>query len=381
MNTKHEESHVNAGIRDTNRRSITGLLYRAGPCSQQEICSQLGLSLPTVSGILRELEAQDNIVESTAEHSVSGRRPRLYALNADHFRLSSVDLAPDGYSIMIANIRKALISVEHYDTPFSDDRSYWKELFSRLWKQAADAGIPKYGLLNTVILFPGAVDPGKELAEVSPGLTISTDTLSKYASPPGYFIFVNRSINAAAYTCAERFSLSSYVYLDVGEEIQGVISIRRIVLPGANYMSARFGHITIVPDGKECSCGCCGCLNAYCSTSVLKKGSARSLSSFFRSAAEVPWERERLTVYLSHLADGLANIINMLDLPVIIGGELAESMDDASRVRLQELTRMRLCRPLEKDMILYSVRPEHAALTGGIQMGIDRFLSRQKKNK
>ena len=100
---------------------------------------------------------------------------------------------------------------------------------------------------------------------------------------------------------------------------------------GQLFDGAEFGHMVIVEEGRQCSCGRKGCLEAYVSEPALRKESKEKLGK------EMTWEElyteavngnemaEDITRdYIRKLSTGVINLVNILHPRlIVIGGNLA----------------------------------------------------------
>lgn len=100
---------------------------------------------------------------------------------------------------------------------------------------------------------------------------------------------------------------------------------------GQLYDGAEFGHMVIEEDGRPCSCGRCGCLEAYVSVTALRKetaevlGTAMEWEELWKAAGEGSAKaRELADAYIRRLSTGVVNLVNILHpRMVVIGGNLA----------------------------------------------------------
>lgn len=96
------------------------------------------------------------------------------------------------------------------------------------------------------------------------------------------------------------------------------------------------GHITVEKNGRPCTCGRRGCLEAYASASAIMKTyqekTGRALSAqevFQRARAGEPSASETVRLFRDYLADGLVSLVNVLRPEVIVlGGGVAGSGED-----------------------------------------------------
>jgi glucokinase-like ROK family protein len=162
-------------------------------------------------------------------------------------------------------------------------------------------------------------------------------------------IFVENDAQAAA--LAElRFGaakgLSSFVALTIGTGIGGGIVIDGRLVRGTHGFAGTLGHQTIRFDGKPCNCGRRGCLEAYVSTAALIEEyrqlepsvpidqpaatAARLIAE--RSIAGDPRARGAYSQLATYLAEGVANICNLLDPEaIVLSGGLIEGQLDFLR--------------------------------------------------
>ncbi len=96
--------------------------------------------------------------------------------------------------------------------------------------------------------------------------------------------------------------------------------------------SGIFGHMTLVPNGRPCTCGRKGCFEAYCSATAVSEKAQQVLG--ISSAKEVferakkkevkaVWLVENFASYLASAVVGLANILR--PQRIVIGGGMSAS--------------------------------------------------------
>ena len=119
------------------------------------------------------------------------------------------------------------------------------------------------------------------------------------------------------------------VYLNLSPSVGGaVIKKGESVNLGINCRKGEFGHLTLVPNGKQCFCGRKGCLNAYCSTENLTALTGGDLSLFFERLKE--GEPEYVAIweeYLKYLSLSIHNLMTCFDEKLILGGDLARYLN------------------------------------------------------
>ena len=138
----------------------------------------------------------------------------------------------------------------------------------------------------------------------------------------------------------------SMTAVTLGTGVGGGIILNGKILEGHNGSAGELGHMVIHQNGRPCTCGRRGCLEAYasatalvsrakeamehCETSMLWNLCGRNLSEvngriiFEASKKGDPTACEVLDSFTEDLSDGIANIINILQPEVLcIGGGLS----------------------------------------------------------
>ncbi len=219
-------------------------------------------------------------------------------------------------------------------------------------KVIADAGLTVDDIEYAGIASPGSADSEK-------GTIIYASTLpflnypiaAKLSERTGIKkIYIDNDANAAAKGEARYGAAKGYkdsIFITIGTGVGGGIIIDGKVYAGFNYSGAELGHIVIVKDGIECTCGRHGCLECYASASGLimltKEKMLKDMSSELwnecggdinkvngKTAFDAMKKgdaiaREVVDEYIKYLACGITNFINIFQPEVLsIGGGISK---------------------------------------------------------
>ncbi len=129
-------------------------------------------------------------------------------------------------------------------------------------------------------------------------------------------------------------SVRDAVMITLGTGIGGGLLVRGALHRGSNGMAGEFGHMRVVPDGRQCQCGRRGCWEQYCSGRALVRA-ASDAGSDLSGAALTTAAREGDVVALAAydqvghwLGVGVANLVAALDPPlVVVGGGVSAASD------------------------------------------------------
>lgn len=138
---------------------------------------------------------------------------------------------------------------------------------------------------------------------------------------------------------ARRFR--SFVAITVGTGVGGGVIVNRELVRGGHGFAGAFGHSTIRQSGRPCTCGKSGCLEAYVAAAALAFEYQRRIGSATYApgladtelvlkisrlaAAKDPIALEAYSDVAGYLAEGVANLFNVLDPEaVVVSGGLVE---------------------------------------------------------
>ncbi len=217
---------------------------------------------------------------------------------------------------------------------------------------AKQCGISKSDILWVGVATPGIVKNDTVISAVNLGWTNApfAEILRRITSKP---VFLANDANAAAYAEAlwgVGAGSTSLVAITLGTGVGGGIVINGSIWDGFNGFAAEIGHMVIRAEGRECSCGKRGCLEAYCSASGLIKETRRMMALYpdslmwkisgddiaavdgrtaFLAKAQGDFAASMLVAdFIDNLAYGVSNVINVFQPSVVcIGGGLSNEGD------------------------------------------------------
>ena len=161
-------------------------------------------------------------------------------------------------------------------------------------------------------------------------------------------VFVENDANAAAWgeaIAGAAKGTSDSIMITLGTGVGGGIIIDGKVYMGSNCAAGELGHIVIEKDGRPCTCGRKGCWEAYSSATglirmtkekleacpdskmherVQKDGKVSGRTAFDMSREGDKAAQEVVDTYISYLACGIGNLINIFQPEIlVIGGGIS----------------------------------------------------------
>ena len=265
---------------DMTRTAVLALLARGGPLSRAEIAERLELSPATLTASTRRLLAEGLVVEGDPRSTMQTGRPSIpLALVPESVHVLGVQVAHEHVTGVLTRLDAEIVHGfrRGFDPAAPDAVDTLIDLIRTEIAETARRGLRLAGLGVAV---PGVVDPENGTLRMSvrlgwTGMPLAARLRLALKLP----VFVDNDISAV--TAAERLygpgaDCSDFLLLAIGQGI-GL----GMVLDGAPYRGAagaagEFGHLPVLPDGPECSCGNRGCLETQVSTESLLRRAAES---------------------------------------------------------------------------------------------------------
>lgn len=219
----------------------------------------------------------------------------------------------------------------------------------------SDENIEIGQIASVGIAAPGSVNPETGIISYANNLPFLNYPISEKLREyfPVKDIYLENDANAAALGeaiggAAKGAPIS--VMITLGTGVGGGIIINNKVYSGFNYAGAELGHIVIEYNGRPCTCGRRGCFEAYSSATALENLTREKLEITGETAM---WEmidndisnvsartsfdamkrgdkagKEVVDMYISYLACGITNIINIFQPNILsIGGGVCNEGD------------------------------------------------------
>ncbi|MGM9538776.1 MAG: ROK family transcriptional regulator [Candidatus Onthomonas sp.] len=315
-----------AELRRQNRNRVFRYIYSSGrPVTKQDIAQALSLSLPTVGQNLKELQEADLLEFQGTFDSTGGRKPRAIGISNNVRCAIGVYIGHKRIHLACINIRAQLLCSQRVARPLTNDEDYAKFLAQAIEDFIQANSIDTKRLLGVGIAICGVPQPDEGIATMSPVQPVDTLDLKLLSSHIPYPVIFENDANAGGLaTWWVNPEKQNMVYMFLHRGIGGAMLLGGKAYHGATFHGGEFGHMCIVPNGKECGCGQKGCLEAYCSTKRLSEDLGIGIEEFFEGLRGGNQEYARIwEEYLDYLAIGINNIHLVLDCQVVLGGLLA----------------------------------------------------------
>ncbi|PYE51009.1 ROK family transcriptional regulator [Deinococcus yavapaiensis] len=258
-----------SALRAHNRRVILNHLRRLGPISRTQLVELTGLSSASITSITADLIQERLLTErSIGEAGISGGRRPIY-LDIDYTAHYAI-----GFKLREHRIEAVLtdlstqILAHHTDTLDSHDPHHVTSHIHRVCKTLyRRARINPEGVIGIGIGLVGVIDALKGTVVNAPLLGWRDVPLSQLVQRrTGLPTHIDNDVNSLA--AAERLfghgkHTNHFLTIALGRGLGSALVLNGDLHRGRQGGAGEFGHNIITPNGRRCSCGRHGCLEAY----------------------------------------------------------------------------------------------------------------------
>ncbi|WP_027162388.1 ROK family transcriptional regulator [Mesorhizobium sp. WSM1293] len=300
--------------RPYNRRIVLESIRLHGPIARGEIARRVGLTVQTVSTIVRELEDQDYILSLREEPKGRGLPPATLRINPEGGYAVGIHITPLGISAALINLSGDVIESIYREAPNATP----DHAFELIGAMVVELTRLRAGgrVLGVGMALPGPFDV-ESMSFVGPTTMTGWKDVAlreRLAASTGLPAFFETDMAAAAmgerlYGLGAQFSEYYYLYFGVG--LGGVMVHDGSALRGAWGNAGEIGHIPVIPGGEACPCGNSGCLERYLSLEALRRW----------NGSEADWVAEVAPIF----HNAVAVIENLFDPETVILGGLAST--------------------------------------------------------
>jgi glucokinase len=264
-----------------------------------------------------------------------------------------IDLGGTNIAVGLVDENNKII---HSDSVPTLKERHWSEIIKDMaalsLKVLAESGHTLDEVKAVGIGCPGSIDKKNGVVVYSNNIVMDhvpmAEEIRKYIDLP---VFLENDANAAALGEYAIYGegVSSYVFMTLGTGVGGGIILDGKVWSGFNGAGAEIGHQSLVFNGKPCTCGRRGCLEAYASVTALiaqtKEAMEQNPDSMMNKWAEEHGKVNGRTAfecakagdpaaiavrdrYIEYVAEGICSIVNVLQPEILsIGGGISREGD------------------------------------------------------
>jgi predicted NBD/HSP70 family sugar kinase len=325
-------------MRRTNEALVLGLIHDLGPISRSDIAMHSGLSQASISNIAGMLIGQGIVFEERRGESTGGRRPTLLSINHALAVVVGVKVMIDQVVVALVDLGAELI--DQRAAALKSDRSPAAvvALLGNLVDELRLAHAERH-FLGIGVGMAGIVDHASGTCRYSPFLQWHDIPMrqlieTRLALP----VILENDVNTLA--LAERWfgigaGTNDFLVVTLGIGVGMGLILNGALYRGGRDGAGEFGHTTVVSNGRPCTCGKRGCLEAYIGEPGLQQTVRERIGTgtAFHEAVERARSGDARSQAIfdeagQMLGLGLAAVINAINPTlIVVGGEGAHVLD------------------------------------------------------
>lgn len=363
-------------IKKINRNIIYKLIYKSDGLSKQDIVNKLGLSLPTVTQNLKYLKEQNLITENGEFESSGGRKAKIITCVKDSKLSLGIDITKNHISMVVLDLMGSIINSIRISKRFLNKEEYFIELNSILENFIEESNVDREKILGVGISVPGILSDNKKSIVYSHALELRNLDCANFYNNIHYPCVMSNDASAAG--IAEIWhcdSTENVLYLSLSNTVGGAIILNNKLYEGENQKSGEIGHMTLMPDGKECYCGKKGCVDPYISALRLSENCSGNLGEFFDLVNKGDEKLvKNLDSYLNYLSITVNNLRMIFDCNIILGGYVGAHMENYVQ-DLESKVKERNTFEKDTDFIKVCKYKREASAVGAALIYLDGFIN------
>lgn len=366
-------------IKKTNRNNIYNTIYQLKQVSKQQLADSLGLSLPTITHNLKELEElqliqKEGVFPST---TTAGRKAQIISCNNTARIAIGVEILVDQIHIVAVDLYGHVINRDTLKLTFESSQLYHCALGNWINNFISELMFSKEAILGVGISVQGLVSPDRQTIIYGEILHCTGMTLSELAEYIKYPCLFIHDTEAAAFTeiwnCEQ---IPDTLYLLINMTLGGALIISGKIYGEPECFSGIIEHMTLIPDGKPCYCGQKGCADSYCSlNALLADSNVSDLHEFFSLLREK--NPECIAVwhsYLQYLALAINNAIHIVDCDVVLSGLISLFLEEDDILLLNQYLQSHNSFSFYKPRIRVGASSEDIAAIGAAYYLLTNFF-------
>ena len=368
--------------RQVNSQMVMDAIVQRGPISRAAIAQQLGLSKPTVSAIVRDLEEAGWIHASGSERGPVGRTAVAYRLSARAGHVAGVDLGG-------TKIRAAVCGLDGHvlaeDTVPTDDRGgeHVVAQINRLVRDLARRADAAWETLHAVAVgSPGVAHPVTGVMELAPNIPTFGDVplRKRLAEELGVPVELENDVNMAAlgeHWQGHGHGVDDFVFVALGTGIGMGVIVDGDLRRGARGAAGEISYLPLGADPLDPATHLHGALEEAVSGVALVRrylelapgGEAdrRRAPEVFAAARDGDEHaRQAIDDQAGHLAHAITAVVAVLDPAlVVLGGGIGSQPEMRERVTAWLERLMTTAIPVETSRLM-----ARASIVGAIHVAL-----------
>ncbi|MCA9924741.1 MAG: ROK family transcriptional regulator [Anaerolineales bacterium] len=273
-----------------NSRLILKTIYNTTGISRADIARNTGLTRATVSKIVSAFIEDGLVEENGVGPSAGGKPPILLGVPDNARRLICLDLSKDPFQGALVNLRGKIL--QRIEIPLNGRLGESAiDLVSQLVNQLRECCINP--ILGIGIGSPGLVDTRNGIIKKAVNLSwqdVPLKSLLEAQQDLPVFVANDSHLAALAEYSFGSSDTRNLVLIKTGRGIGAGIVLNGQLYYGEGGSAGEIGHVTVVHQGIQCSCGNQGCLEAVAGVQALIEQAQAIPADRWQGPKPTTWE-------------------------------------------------------------------------------------------
>jgi predicted NBD/HSP70 family sugar kinase len=266
---------------DPSWAKVLSSVWQKDPFTKMDVVRKAGLSLPTVTNVLADLENEGYVVHVGNGASRGGRPPSLYRFNPTARYAIGVQIYQGKNFIGLVDLFENSVGTVEY--PFMDDATaeyVIASLTEGIWNLLSAHSVPVERLVGIGLGIPGFFDRetgvwlGFPWSPALKNVPLGSFLEREFRVP----VLIRNEVNVHAdaelrygHTPTEKDML----LVTCHEGLKASVVVDGKILSGKHGNFGSVGHLVVDENGRPCFCGARGCLEMYASGRTIRRLTAQ----------------------------------------------------------------------------------------------------------
>lgn len=263
-------------IKNNNLKTLYHYIHQEPGISRAQLAKLSGLSKTTVSSLVDEMIDRKFIQDTGISEDIStvGRKPNgLQLLQGQHY-IVVISWSQKEVHAKLVDICGMIV---RETSCILDEPGSYISLSQKLFHELITTDFSRWQLLGICIVVPAMINPEQKKIYTTT-LSLPSDEHANYLKElkdafSEYSVGILNDTACAAYAekVYTKIPYPDFAYINFQHGIGAALFIQNQLLGQATASYTQFGHYSIDPHGKVCSCGNRGCLELMIGENVLKE--------------------------------------------------------------------------------------------------------------
>lgn len=247
---------------NTNCSSVLDVIQKNKNISRKKITELTGLSWGGMTKIVNKLLDHEYITERKADPtSKSGRIPSIISINNNKNFVVGLDINKTGFNGTVMNLSGEILKKYSSSVKAKTKTEMLEEIIS--FTSGIFDDFPSGIIIAIGVAMQGIVDSKKGISVKFPGIISWEDVPLKKILEDNFKVnvFIEHDPDCLLYSHIETKNSKNILLFRIDKSIGMAVSLNSKIIKGKGILE--IAHNTVIPDGKKCSCGMKGCLEAY----------------------------------------------------------------------------------------------------------------------